>query len=96
MASNTSRNPRTNLTAGGMAVNGAKAVADLAIVPGASQLIDGNIRSGVFYAIGGLAARAVLGPIGWLVLGADSFSTSVSGKHLYEHFFRVDVERARD
>lgn len=83
-------------TAGEMAMNGVKAVADLGVVPGASQFIEGNVKSGVLYAVGGLAARAFLGPVGWLAVGADSMSKSISGKHLYEHFFTVDVEKAKD
>ncbi len=83
-----------HLTAGEMAVNGLKAVADLGVLPGASQLVNGNVKSGVLYAIGGVAARALLGPIGWLALGADSYSMSVSGKHLYQHFVKVDIEKA--
>lgn len=77
-------------------MNGVKAVADLGVVPGASRFIEGDVKSGVLYAIGGIAARAFFGPIGWLAMGADSMSKSVSGKHLYEHFFTVDVEKAKD
>ncbi|MFT6295245.1 MAG: hypothetical protein ACJATW_001524 [Glaciecola sp.] len=28
-----------------------------------------------------------MGPIGWWLIGADSFSLSVSGKHLHQHFY---------
>jgi hypothetical protein len=88
------------LTAGTMAINGVKAVADLGILPGASQFVDGEVKSGLLYAVGGVAARAFLGPIGWFAFGVDSLSKSLSGKHIYQHFFEGDVhvvhERDRD
>ena len=96
MATTSKSAPKASTSAGTMAMNGVKVVADLGVVPGASQLIEGNVKSGVLYAIGGLAARAFLGPIGWLAFGADSMSKSISGKHLHEHFFTVDVEKADD
>ena len=96
MATTSKSAPKTTLTAGAMAINGVKAVADLGVLPGAGQIIDGDVRSGFLYAVGGLAARAVLGPIGWLAFGADAASKSISGKHLHEHFFSVDVEKAND
>jgi hypothetical protein len=96
MATTSKSAPKATLTAGAMALNGVKAVADIGVLPGAGQIIDGDIRSGVIYAVGGLAARAFLGPIGWLAFGADAASKSISGKHLHEHFFTVDVEKASD
>jgi len=97
MATTSKSAPKASATtAGVMALNGVKVVADLGVIPGASQLIEGNVKSGFLYAVGGVAARAVLGPIGWLAFGADSVSKSLSGKHLYEHFFTVDVEKADD
>jgi hypothetical protein len=94
MATTSKSAPKAPATAGTMAINGVKLVADLGVLPGASQFVDGNVKSGVLYVVGGLAARAFLGPIGWLAFGADSASKSISGKHLYEHFFTVDVEKA--
>jgi hypothetical protein len=51
-------------------------------LPGASRLIDGEIKEGVLYAAAGLAARVLVGPIGLLLVKADSFSLSATGKHL--------------
>ena len=45
---------------------------------------------------GAVAARWLFGPIGWLAFGADAASKSISGKHLHQHFFTVDVEKAAD
>lgn len=55
------------------------------ILPGASQLIDGNLASGGLHLIGGLAARWLFGPIGWFLVAANSYSKSVSQKNLHEH-----------
>ena len=93
-ATSKSSTPKPATTAGAMAMNGVKVVADIGVLPGASQLIEGNVKSGVLYAVGGLAAGAILGPIGWLAFGADSMSKSLSGRHLHEHFFTVDVDKA--
>jgi Family of unknown function (DUF6072) len=93
MATSTTRNTTASpapATAGNMLVNGVKAIAELGVLPGSSLLVDGDIKSGTLHVVAGLAARAFLGPIGWLAVGADSFSKSVSGKHLHQHFFNVE------
>lgn len=79
----------TNTAPGKLLVNGVKAVADLGVLPGASLLAEGDIKSGTLHAVSGLLAGAILGPIGWFAVGADSFSLSVSGKHIYQHFVSV-------
>ncbi|HYC61337.1 MAG TPA: DUF6072 family protein [Thermoanaerobaculia bacterium] len=88
----------TQATAATVVTNGVKAIAEIGVVPGASLLADGEVRSGTLHILSGVVARALFGPIGWLAVGADSFSRSVSGKHIYEHFFDVDVDvkKARD
>lgn len=97
MATSTTKTaPKAPLTAGAMALNGVKAVADLGVIPGAGQIIEGDVKSGFLYAVGGVAARWLFGPIGWLAFGADAASKSISGKHLHQHFFTVDVEKAAD
>ena len=67
--------------------NGVKAVSEAYVVPGSSLIMDGDIKGGSLHLVGGLAAKAVLGPLGWGLFAADSFSVSVSGKHLHQHFF---------
>jgi hypothetical protein len=74
---------------GRILINGVKAVADLGVLPGASLLAEGDVKSGTLHAVTGLLAGAILGPIGWFAVGADSFSLSVSGKHIYQHFVSV-------
>jgi len=79
-----------HLTPGRLLVNGVKAVGDLAILPGASLVAEGKLRSATLHVAAGFLARALFGPIGWFVVGADAYSKSVTGKNLYEHFFEVD------
>ncbi len=67
-------------------LNGFKAAGEAMVIPGASLLLDGNIKSGVTHVAGAYVARALIGPIGWAYMAADSFSVSVSGKNLHEHF----------
>ena len=75
---------------GGQAINALKLVADVAIIPGASQLVEGNVGSGVTYGAVGVVAKMLspmLGPLGWLpwlVAGLDSFSMSANGNHIWQ------------
>jgi hypothetical protein len=68
--------------------NGAKLVAELLLVPGASQILKGDVGSGIIYAGGGYAARyflpGILGAAGWIVAALDSYSVSSSGRHIWE------------
>lgn len=64
--------------------NGVKLVGE-AILPGASLLMDGKLREGAAHAVVGIGARLALGPIGALVVAADSFSKSVNDKNLWEY-----------
>jgi hypothetical protein len=76
-------------TPSGMLVNGVKAVGEVAIVPGLSLLVDGDVKGGVLHAAAAVVAGAILGPfaaIGWLVVGADSYSKSLTGQHFHELF----------
>jgi hypothetical protein len=70
----------------GQVLNAVKFVADTAILPGSSQLIEGSVGAGLVYGAAGLAARTVFGPWLWLGIGLDSYSKSASGKHLWELF----------
>ncbi|SRR6266851_3301994 len=70
---------------GGQVLNAVKFVADTAILPGASQLVEGAVLPGVLYGLVGWLSRAFLGPVGWIAIGLDSYSMSASQKHLWEH-----------
>jgi hypothetical protein len=83
-------NETHNTTPGTLLVNGAKVLGEVAIVPGASLIVDGEVKSGIFHAAGGLLGIAILGPVlgplTWLAVGADSYSRSVSGKSIVDQF----------
>ena len=65
--------------------NGVKLVGET-ILPGTSLLMDGNVKSGAAHAVTGLVARALVGPVGWGLIAANSFSKSVSNKGLLDMF----------
>jgi hypothetical protein len=66
------------------------------IVPGASLLVDGDIKYGVGHLVVGLVARALLGPLGLALVNVNSFSQSVSDKSLIDHTTEVlSFERLR-
>ncbi|MDQ1356993.1 MAG: hypothetical protein QOF20_139 [Acidimicrobiaceae bacterium] len=54
------------------------------LVPGASNLLEGNIKQGVLHALAGVAAGAIYGPAGLLLVAADSIHKSVTGENLYD------------
>lgn len=74
------------LTAGEFVCRGAKIAGEALVAPGSSLILDGNIRSGAAHVVGGLLARWALGPLGWLLVAANSYSNSVTGKHAHAHF----------
>jgi hypothetical protein len=52
------------------------------VAPGASLLLDGKVGVGALHFVGGTIARMAFGPIGLLLVAANSYSTSVTGKSL--------------
>jgi hypothetical protein len=65
--------------------NGVKLVSEVAVLPGSGLLLDGKVVSGLIHTGSALLASAIIGPIGWALVVADSYSQSVTGKHLWEH-----------
>jgi hypothetical protein len=66
--------------------NGIKLVGE-AVVPGASQFLDGRVGRGLMHAAASAVALALLGPIGGMVslaLRVNSFSTSVGDRNLFQ------------
>ena len=55
------------------------------VVPGASLVLDGKLLPGAAHLVGGLVARWAFGPVGWLLVAANSYSKSVTGRSLTEH-----------
>lgn len=53
-------------------------------VPGASQILDGKIKSGVLHIAAAVVARSLLGGLGVALVAANSYSKSTSGKNLLE------------
>ena len=68
----------------GILENTVKLVSEVLVVPGTSELLEGHIVSGAVHAVLGIAARTLLGVPGMLLVAADSYSSSVTGKYLHE------------
>jgi hypothetical protein len=70
--------------------NGIKLIGEV-IVPGASQFVDGHVKSGSLHLLGALASVALLGGPGGLLLSAlirgNSFTTSTLGKPIFTALF---------
>ena len=63
-------------------------IAGETITPGASLILDGNVRLGVLHMLGAGLARSIAGPFGIGYLALNSYSKSTSGKFLHEHLFQ--------
>ena len=64
--------------------NGAKLFGET-LLPGTSLLMDGQFVDGIAHSVVGLAARVALGPLGLVLVCADSFSKSTTDKNLWDH-----------
>lgn len=53
-----------------------------AVAPGASLLLEGKVAAGATHLIGAAFARMAFGPIGHLLVAANSYTTSVTGRSL--------------
>ncbi len=63
-------------------------VAAESAAPGGSLFLDGKIGLGALHLVGAGLARTFLGPAGVALVALNSYSKSVSGKHLHERILR--------
>ncbi len=70
---------------------GVKLAGEALVAPGASLLLDGQVLTGGAHLVGGLVAASVLGPLGWILVAANSYSKSVTGEHLHKQFGRTQA-----
>ncbi|MEO8033723.1 MAG: DUF6072 family protein [Acidobacteriota bacterium] len=82
----TVKEPVAEATPTTVLANGAKVLGEIAVIPGASLIADGDLRGGITHGVVGVVASIVFGPIGWLAVAANSYSRSVTGHNLHEHF----------
>ena len=54
------------------------------IVPGGSNIVNGDFKTGGIHAALGLAAKAIFGIPGLLIVSANSLSTAVTGRNLID------------
>ena len=63
--------------------NGVKLVGET-LIPGSSLMMDGRIGSGMLHTVAAVVAGAVLGPIGMILVIANSYSKAVNDQHLWQ------------
>jgi hypothetical protein len=73
--------------------NAIRLAGDVMFLPGTSLIVDGDLRGGGTRALLGVAAGAMLGPIGWLAVAADSYTKSTTGVGLLERIREKRDER---
>jgi len=64
--------------------NGIRLTGETLLAPGASLLLQGRIVNGGLHLIAGVAARALIGPVGWFIVAANSYSEAASGQNLLQ------------
>jgi hypothetical protein len=70
---------------GGVLAKGLKIFGEVVLTPGTSLLLDGQLKPGIAHVGVGFVARRMLGLPGLLLVGANSYSQSVTGKSLLTH-----------
>ena len=55
-----------------------------AVIPGGSHLINGDFKQAGIHAALGIIATALFGPVGAIVVAANSFARATTGHNLYE------------
>jgi hypothetical protein len=65
-------------------INGVKVLADVAVLPGSSLMIDGDVTGGLLHSAGAVIAAGLFGPIGWAAVIASALSKSIAGRGLLE------------
>ncbi|MGH8652847.1 MAG: DUF6072 family protein [Gammaproteobacteria bacterium] len=82
-------NDTQRVSMGAQLFNFVKLVGDIALIPGTSLLMQGKVPQGGTHALLGFLAKAALGPVagtvGWLLLAANSYAKSSSGKYLHDY-----------
>lgn len=73
----------------GVLLSRALKLAGETIAPGASLLLDGKVGAGALHFVGGTIARMAFGPLGVLLIAANSYSKSVTGKSLVANLQEV-------
>ncbi|NOX92482.1 MAG: hypothetical protein GXP18_08555 [Gammaproteobacteria bacterium] len=68
-----------------IAKNGGRLLGEAFITPGASLLLDGQIKPGLAHVGVGLIARLTLGLPGLILVAANSYSKTVTGKSLLQN-----------
>jgi len=82
----------TELSGSTVAARGIKIAGEALVAPGSSLILDGKILAGGLHLVGGLLARCALGPLGWFLVAANSYSKSVAGRNLYEYLGNAKKE----
>jgi hypothetical protein len=68
--------------------SGAKLASEY-LLPGGSNLIEGDFVQGGIHAALGLIARTMLGLPGLIAVSANSFTKAMTGRHIHEHLCQV-------
>lgn len=67
------------------ALNDSAKLASEYIVPGGSNLVEGDFVQGGIHAVLGLIARSMFGLPGLIAVSANSFTKATTGRHIHEH-----------
>lgn len=55
-----------------------------AVIPGGSNLVNGDLKQAAIHAVLGIVAGSIFGLPGALMIAANSFTRATTGRHIYE------------
>ena len=55
------------------------------VVPGGSNLVEGNYVQGAIHVVLGIVAKSMFGLPGLIAVSANSFTKATTGRHIHEH-----------
>jgi hypothetical protein len=73
--------------------NGVKLAGEALVAPGTSLALNGHVAAGLGHLGGAHLAKALLGPVGWLLVAANSYSLATSGNSLLSEVRSVRSRR---
>ena len=73
--------------------NGLKLAGEALVAPGTSLALNGHVAAGLAHFSGAKLAKKVIGPVGWLLVAANSYSLATNGKSLFSELGSIRARR---
>jgi hypothetical protein len=74
--------------------NGLKLIGEVAVLPGSGLLLEGQVVNGLLHTGTAYLAGMAIGPIGWILVVADSYAQATTGRPLWDQRLRGTLSDA--